>query len=412
MRVAIVGGGAAGYFAAINLKKSAPNLNITIYESSLRVLSKVRVAGGGRCNITNSFENVSSLSKVYPRGDKLMKRAFKQFDYTDSYQWFEDNGIKLMVQSDDCVFPQSQDSEEVVNTLTRLATELDIKVETGCYVARVMRNDDVFNLFVKGLGEKAEADIVIVTIGGKPTADGFELLNNLPVEIVPPMPSLFSFNIDNESLCELMGIAVEDCIVALRGTKLKSEGALLITHWGLSGPAILKLSSYGARILNEMGYEATIAVNWCGESDENRVVTYLEQLAANNSKKQLSNIRPYMITTRVWLHILKQAGMSPDRRWGEIGRKGINLIMRYITADEYQIIGKSTHKEEFVTCGGVALSSINISTLESKECQNLFFAGEVLDIDAITGGFNLQAAWSSGYVVADVISKRYGDTIK
>ncbi len=405
MRVAIIGGGAAGFFCAINIKRERPDIDVTIYEKAKKPLLKVGVSGGGRCNLTNSFNDVKSLQKVYPRGSKVLKRAFKSFNHEDTYRWFEESGVRLVTQSDECVFPRSQSSGEIIDTFINQANSLGVNILLGCAVQLITKEDSGFNIKIKG-GDTVFSDVVVATMGGFPKESQYTIFGKLPVEVVAPAPSLFALTIDDKSLNELSGAVMPNGSVALVGTKWRAEGALLITHWGVSGPAVLKLSSYAAYELQNIDYRANVAINWCGESSELAVCGELERIVTGNAKKLITSVTPYGLSGRVWLHIVERSGVSCDRRWGELGRKNINSLMRALIADEYLVSGKSTHSEEFVTAGGISLDSVNLSTLEAKECSNLFFAGEILDIDAITGGFNLQAAWSTAYVVAKNIIMR------
>ncbi len=404
MKIGIIGGGAAGFFAAINLKEMSPSVEVTILEAAARPLQKVGVSGGGRCNLTNTFTGGDSLSRLYPRGEKIVRRAFKIFNHSQAYQWFENRGVKLVKQQDNCVFPRSQDSGEIIQCFLNLAHQSGIHLKLQHRVISIIKIDQHFEVATtEGV---FHFDRVVVTTGGSPVEDGYNFLRELPLEIIKPLPSLFTLNIPNSPLTPLMGIVVPDVIMGIAGTKIRSTGDLLITHWGLSGPAALRLSSYGARLLSERAYSTTILINWIGETALNEVTYEVEQLLQNNAKKMLSSLRPFNLTTRVWLHILSRCELSPERRCGELGSKSINAIVRILTSDEYAIKGKAKHKEEFVTCGGVSESSINLSTLEAKECEGLYFAGEVLDLDAVTGGYNLQGAWSTGYVVATNIANQ------
>ena len=350
MNIAIIGAGAAGLFSAINLKKLSPDVNVSIFESSLNVLSKVGVSGGGRCNLTNSFEDVKAISTAYPRGDKLIKRLFKIFDYKDSYQWFEDNGVHLVTQDDRCVFPYSQDSQEIIDTFLSLARRLDIKINISYKVTSIEKIDGKFELSFARQPERVY-DAVIVTTGGSPMRENLSFINNLPVDIVEPVPSLFTFNIPNNQITQLMGTVVENTVVGLKGTKFKASGALLITHWGVSGPAILKLSSYGARYLSESDYNASVLINWINQTNEENIYKEINRISTENPHKLVTSIRPFNVPSRLWLHIMKRAEISDQRRWVELGRKGIIRIINSLTNDEYPINGKSRFREEFVTCG-------------------------------------------------------------
>lgn len=410
MKVAIVGAGAAGCFCAIELKRRMPSASVEVFEAGTTALAKVAITGGGRCNLTNSFEGISSLSIAYPRGDKLMKRLFRSFDQRSTWQWFENEGVKLVLQEDHCVFPASQDAMEIVNTLQARMRQAGVTLHTKRKVTGIFPRPE--GGYIISVAEPAEAtkmleyfaDIVVVTTGGSPKLSGLGMLDGLDLEIVPPVPSLFTFNLTGSPVRELMGTVVENASASLVGTKFKASGPLLITHWGMSGPAILKLSSYAARYLAENEYSATLSVNWFGDAGEQDVRDRITALSKDSPQKQILNTHPSELPSRLWNYLISKSGIREDARWAELGSKGMNRLVNTLINDEYQIRGKSRFKEEFVTCGGVALSNINLNTLESKNHPGLYFAGEVLDVDAITGGFNLQAAWSMGYTVARSIT--------
>lgn len=403
MNVAIIGAGAAGCFAAIQIKRNNPKANVTVYEAGIKPLVKVAVTGGGRCNLTNSFDGIRSLDEAYPRGARLLKRLFRTFDYNDVYQWFESEGVSLTTQEDDCVFPVSQDAMEIVNTLVRLMRSLGVKLITRHRVAAINHEaEDGEYLLTFSHGDVAKADAVVVTAGGSPQVRGLEMYEKLGLDIVSPVPSLFSLNLEkNHPMTALMGTVVNDVQARLVGTKLSAFGPLLITHWGVSGPAILKLSSYAARILAENDYKAQVAINWFGQANEAEVTSIITEIAEQNQKKLVSSVWPERFNNRMWCYLIDACGLRQDMRWGELGKKGLNKLVALLTNHTLNIVGKNKYKEEFVTCGGVALSNVNSSTLESKKHPHLYFAGEILDVDAITGGFNLQAAWTMGYVVAE-----------
>lgn len=403
MNVAIIGAGAAGCFAAIQIKRNNPKANVTVYEAGIKPLIKVAVTGGGRCNLTNSFDGIRSLEEAYPRGARLLKRLFRTFDYNDVYQWFESEGVSLTTQDDECVFPVSQDAMEIVNTLVRLMRSLGVKLITRHRVAAIDHEaEDGEYLLTFSHGDIAKADAVVVTAGGSPQVRGLEMYEKLGLEIVSPVPSLFSLNLEkNHPMTALMGTVVNDVQARLVGTKLSAFGPLLITHWGVSGPAILKLSSYAARILAENDYKAQVAINWFGQANEAEVTSIITEIAEQNQKKLVSSVWPERFNNRMWCYLIDACGLRQDMRWGELGKKGLNKMVALLTIHTLNIVGKNKYKEEFVTCGGVALSNVNSSTLESKKHPHLYFAGEILDVDAITGGFNLQAAWTMGYVVAE-----------
>lgn len=421
LQIIIIGAGAAGCFAAIQIKRLRPEAQVTVLEKLKRPLAKVAITGGGRCNLTNSFAQVKSLEQVYPRGFRLMKKLFHHFSHEDAYQWFEDNGIRLITQEDECVFPASQDAMEIVNYLTREMKNLGVKLLTDTQVDHII---DLSNQKTDGNSDSSasavsnsptgfcvktnrgemKADKVLVTTGGHPTGSGYRMLQDLDLEIIPSHPSLFSFNLSDEHLKSLMGTVVKDAIVFLPGTKLKAEGALLITHWGISGPAALKLSAYGARILAEQNYVTDISIRWLTD-DQETIMQLLHELSLKHRDKKLTSVYPEAFNARLWEHLLMRANLSVDMRWKELSNKDINRLINTLTNDIYHVTGKNRFKDEFVTSGGVSLSSLKHKTLEAKNHPGLHFAGEVTDVDAITGGFNLQAAWSMAYVAAHAMTE-------
>ncbi|MBP3419612.1 MAG: NAD(P)/FAD-dependent oxidoreductase [Marinifilaceae bacterium] len=398
MNVAIVGGGAAGFFAAIWVKENNPEACVTIFERGSRVLAKVRISGGGRCNFTNSGEHLKNFTKAYPRGANFLKKAFHQFSNHDAMRWFEENGVPYVIQSDGCIFPESQRSQSVIEALSGTARKLGVKVVTSLGVNNIIQNDDGRFTLILGEGMRDTFDKVIVTTGGTPSPEWLAIFERLGHKIVPPIPSLFTFEIDDEELHELTGLVVEQAIVSIVGTKIREEGALLITHWGVSGPAVLKASAYGARILNEASYRCDISVNWAGVVNYSLVVEELNRVVAEHGAKQISNFAPYGLQNRLWRYLIAKSGISSERRWSELGSKGINRLAERLTNDIYHVTDKGAFKDEFVTCGGISLECVDANTMQSKVCSGLYFAGEILDIDGITGGFNFQAAWTTGFI--------------
>ena len=433
--IAIIGAGAAGCFCAAELRRRLPDARIDVYEAGPKPLAKVALTGGGRCNLTNSFEGVRSLAEAYPRGNRLMKRLLHVFSQEDAWRWFEAAGVPLVLQEDHCVFPKSQDALDVVRALLRKMDGVNLRLRTP--VRSIKTPDQVGGdgsvmqvggdgsimtvggdgsiMTVGGGGSVMPGSTghllvdgepygaVVVTTGGAPK--GLPMLDGLGLEWVPTVPSLFTFTVRDEGLRALMGLVV-DAAVSIPGTPFKAEGPLLITDWGLSGPAVLKLSSYAARHLHEAGYEAPISVNWLA-LDEASVRTLLQETASAHARKQVSNAPPASLQMRLWNHLILKAGLRADIRWAELGSKSLNRLVAVLTQDTYAIAGKTKFKEEFVTCGGVSLENVDAATLECKRHPGLYFAGEVLDVDAITGGFNLQAAWTTGYVVAQAIAANY-----
>ena len=385
-KTAIVGGGAAGFFLAVNLKEMVPDMGVTIFERSPRVLAKVEVSGGGRCNCTNSFARVSDLSQVYPRGHRLMKRLFNVFNHDDAYRWFERHGVPLVTQDDECVFPQAQDSHAIIDCFLTLARRYQIAIRKG--------------VKVQSLSDLHDFDYVAVTTGGSPKGEGLRWLADLGHETESPVPSLFTFSIDDARLHALMGLVVNDVVVHIPGTKLCADGALLITHWGMSGPAILQLSSYAARHLADAGYQAPLSVNWLQRNEADTQAALME-MAVRQPQKLLTTCNPFDLQQRLWSYLVEKAlAGRATIRWSEMNKKDVNRLVNVLVNDTFQIAGRAPFKDEFVTCGGISLKAVNPVTLESRHVPRMFFAGEVLDIDGITGGFNFQAAWTTAYTVA------------
>ena len=368
-------------------------------------MAKLAITGGGRCNLTNDFQGIRSLSEAYPRGERVMARALKSFSQEDTCAWFQAHGVPLTLQEDHCWFPRSQNALDIVHCLLRAIHGTTLRLNTRITALRSFAADapqDDSKWMVCHSEQSVEShpdcyDYVVVTTGGAPK--GLPFLDGLDLELVPPVPSLFTFNIPDKKLTALMGL-VTPASVSLPGTGFKACGPLLITDWGLSGPAVLKLSSYAAPHLAAAGYKGTVAVNWL-DLPESQARELLKTYAAEQPQKQLSTAHP--LQARLWAHLMERAGLRPDIRWAELGSKGLNRLTAVLTQDSYPLAGKSRFREEFVTAGGVSLSNIDLNTLECKKHPGLFFAGEVLDIDAITGGFNLQAAWSTGHVCAQSI---------
>ena len=394
-QISIVGAGAAGCFSAIELKRRLPEARVTVFEAGPRPLAKVALTGGGRCNLTNTFENIQDLREAYPRGHQLMKRALRQFGPDETRRWFEEAGVALKTEAGGRVFPCSDDALEIVRTLEREMACLGVRIRCKSRV------EDIRPLL-------QESDAVIVTTGGSPQASGLAFLSALELQIEAPVPSLFTFRTGEAGIKALMGTVAPRTLLSLPGTGFRANGPLLLTDWGFSGPATLKLSSYAARHLAEKAYRSPLAVNWTG-ANEQTVRQVLGEAAAGNGRKMLANTPLFLLPGRLWEFLLQRSGLRPDLRWAELGSKGLNRLVSTLTNDPYGITGRAAFKEEFVTCGGVALSNLDPATLASKRHPGLYFAGEVLDIDAVTGGFNLQAAWTTGWIcarsVADYLKK-------
>ncbi|WP_020677538.1 NAD(P)/FAD-dependent oxidoreductase [Geopsychrobacter electrodiphilus] len=401
MDIAIIGGGAAGFFAAISAKENYPEARVVIFEKSKEILTKVKISGGGRCNLTNACASVKELSEAYPRGGNALKKAFGTFNNQHTMHWFESRGVPLMVQDDQCVFPLSQNSQSVIDCFLEQTRKLKIELALEQGIKSIKKVGDKLQLgFVGGKLPAAAFDKVIVTIGGSQHREGLAWLEKLNHKIEEPAPSLFSFKVPDEAVTELMGVVVDNALVGVQGTKLKAEGPLLITHWGFSGPAILTLSSLGARVLSEKDYNFKLQVNWTDVRNNDEVVVALNSLIDEHPQKLLANLRPYALPERLWLYLLEKTGLQPAKKWAEIGKTGLNRLVNTLTNDVYAVKGRTQFRDEFVTCGGVSLESIDLNTMQSRVCENLYFAGEVMDIDGITGGFNFQAAWTTAFIAA------------
>ena len=401
MKVAIIGGGAAGFFAALNVKENHPAAQVVIYEKSSNPLSKVKVSGGGRCNVTNACRTLKELCSAYPRGANSLKKAFREFDNHALMRWFEARNLALVTQEDNCVFPRSQNSQTIIDCFLEQAARLQIRIETECAVSGIRPLGEELQLNFRGNKRKpATFAKVIVATGGAPRRTDLAWLEQAGHSIIPPVPSLFSFSMPRETITALMGVVVEQVQVSLQGSGFKSAGPLLITHWGMSGPAILKLSAFGARWLSEQNYRCRLQVNWAAQRNQERVAEQVREALAEQPKKLLSNVNPCSLPERLWRYLLDKAAISNDKKCAELGKTDLNRLLNLLTNDCYEVAGRTSFKEEFVTCGGVSLSDIDIASMQSKACKNLYFAGEVLDIDGITGGFNFQAAWTTAFIAA------------
>ena len=385
-RIAIVGAGAAGCFAAQRIQELCPHVSVVLFEAQDRPLKKVAITGGGRCNLTNSFQQVSDLREVYPRGHQLMKRLMYSWSQWDTMSWFEEHGVRLVTQDDECVFPKSQRAMEIVGVLRQ---GLDIRCGH-----RVVLED------------LQDYDAIVVTTGG---SRNFSWLESSGVQVEVPVPSLFPFRLESSGLEQLSGALVEDSVATIAGTKFRAEGITLITHNGVSGPCILRLSSYAARHLSDHSYQAPLVMNWLGGATEPEALELLHSMSQESAQKLVCNTHPLQLTSRHWEFLVSRAGIGREVRWSGVGRKQMNRLASVLTADRYQITGRVPHKEEFVTAGGVSLRSVDSNTLECKTRPGLYFAGEVLDVDGVTGGFNLQAAWTMADAVARDLACRFNE---
>ncbi|CAG5086634.1 BaiN/RdsA family NAD(P)/FAD-dependent oxidoreductase [Parvicella tangerina] len=399
-KIAIIGGGAGGFFTAINTAEKHSDYDITIFEKGKNVLGKVKVSGGGRCNVTHACFEPKELVKFYPRGTKELLGPFHSFMTGDTMEWFEKRGVALKIEEDNRVFPVSDDSQSIIDCLQEEIRRLGIKVKTQSTVTDITPLEKGWSISVNGTEEKF--DKVVIATGGNSQSVWSEL-EKLGYKIIEPIPSLFTFNTKDTRFRNLSGLVVKDASVKISGTKFLEQGPVLITHWGLSGPGILKLSSVGARHLHEKNYQFQIQVDWAFSFDKETVEGTFKSQRSSNPKKTIHNSPLFDIPKRFWHSLLQFCQISDQKIWAELGKKEKNKLTEAIKNSTISIHGKSTNKEEFVTCGGVDLKQINFTKFESKLHPNLFFVGEVLDIDALTGGFNFQAAWTGGWVVAQNI---------
>lgn len=396
--IIIVGGGAAGFFTAINIAEKNPKLKIAILERGKEVLSKVRISGGGRCNVTHACFEPNELVRFYPRGEKELRGPFHQFCSGDTIEWFEKHGVELKIEDDGRMFPVSNSSQTIIDCFLKATEKLGIKVLTGQSVQSIFKKENYWKIETQS--DNFAAEKLVMATGSNPKI--WEMLQQQGHAIISPVPSLFTFNIKDPRIKELPGVAAQ-VTVNVKDTKLESTGPLLITHWGMSGPAILKLSAWGARILHDKNYQFTIFVNWLNDIDTEDAEKILKELKQEHAKKAVSKKSPFDFPNRLWETLVLASSIETDTKWADLSKIQLQNLALQLTQAKFQVNGKSTFKEEFVTAGGIDLKEINFKTMESKLHQNLYFAGEIVNIDAITGGFNFQNAWTSGFILANNI---------
>jgi len=397
--IVIVGGGAAGFFAAINIAERNSKLKIAILERGKEVLTKVRISGGGRCNVTHACFEPNELVKYYPRGEKELRGPFHTFSAGDTIEWFEKHGVALKVEDDGRMFPISDSSQTIIDCFVNAAKQFKIEVLTGQSVQSIYKSSDHWKIETQS--DKFVCAKLLLATGSNPKI--WEMLKSFGHTIESPVPSLFTFNIKDARIKELPGVSTL-ATIKVKGTKLESTGPLLVTHWGMSGPAILKLSAWGARILYDKSYQFTIVVNWLNDMETADCGLLLRDLKSEHSKKSVAKWSPLEMPKRLWESLVAAAGISPETKWADLSKLQLQHLASQLTNGEYGVNGKSTFKEEFVTAGGIDLREINFKTMQSKLHDTLYFAGEIVNIDAITGGFNFQNAWTSGYIVAKSIA--------
>jgi len=396
--IIVIGGGAAGFFAAINIAEAHPKLRIAILERGKEVLTKVRISGGGRCNVTHACFDPNELVKFYPRGEKELRGPFHTFASGDTIEWFENHGVSLKIEDDGRMFPISDSSQTIIDCFLDAAKKCRIDILTGQSVQSVFRGENYWK--VETQHGQFSAQKLIFASGSNPKM--WEMLQNLGHSIVPPVPSLFTFNIKDSRISNLPGVAAT-VSVRVNGTKLESRGPLLVTHWGMSGPAILKLSAWGARILAEKNYQFGITVNWLDTTDAGEAEQMLRDLKQNQPRKTVSAKSPFDFPNRLWESLVGASEIPADVKWADLSKIHLQNLAKQLTESKFSVNGKSTFKDEFVTAGGIDLKEVNFKTMESKLLPNLYFAGEILNIDAITGGFNFQNAWTGGFILATAI---------
>jgi predicted Rossmann fold flavoprotein len=397
--IIIIGGGAAGFFTAINLVEKKPKLKVAILERGKSVLEKVRISGGGRCNVTHACFVPNDLVKFYPRGEKELRGPFHQFCSGDTIEWFEKHGVELKIEEDGRMFPVSDSSQTIIDCFLNATQKLKIDVLTGHSVQELYQGENYWKISTNQ--DVFSCQKVIMTTGNNPKI--WELLQSLGHSIVPPVPSLFTFNIKDVRIKDLMGVAT-NAAVKVKNSKLNATGPLLITHWGMSGPGILRLSAWGARELAEKKYHFAIQVNWIPGYSFDEIVEELKTIKEENAKKLVTKYAQFNLPKRLWESLTKAATISEETKWADVNKKELHLLAEQLTNGEFQVNGKSTFKEEFVTAGGIDLKELSFKTMESKILPNLYFAGEILNIDAITGGFNFQNAWTDGFIAANAIA--------
>ena len=400
MRWIVVGGGAAGFFAAITCAEAAPENEVVILEKGPQFLSKVRISGGGRCNVTHACFDPRALTTRYPRGEKALIGPYQQFNAQQTVEWFEQRGVKLKVEEDGRMFPITDSSETVINCLIDSARKAGVKLFTRRAVEKISRGFQLSD----STGQEWQCDRVLLATGGCRTPALGALATSLGHTLEPPVPSLFTFHVDVPWVKELAGVSVPQVIASVNGTRLEERGALLFTHWGLSGPAILRLSAWGARELHGLGYRFALHINWLPESSEDTVRRELQERIGREAARLVVNSPIAPLPARVWRALVLAAGIPAEQRWSSLNKRAQHQLVEQLRRTELPVSGKSLNKDEFVTCGGVPLSEVNFKTMESRICPGLYFAGELLDIDGITGGFNFQAAWTTGWLAGRAIA--------
>ena len=404
-RLIAIGGGAAGFFCAVNAARINPLLEVVIVEKTGKLLGKVKVSGGGRCNVTHACYSMAEMIKNYPRGSSFLKKAFHHFFTTDTIAWFKERGVELKTETDGRMFPATNNSQTIIDCLMQEANKYGVDILMNKEVKSINKSGDYWQLQFAN-ESILEADFICIASGGHPKSTQFEWLKKTGHTIEEPVPSLFTFNIPGNTITTLMGVTVENVVVKIVGTKLSQQGPLLITHWGLSGPAILKLSAWGAMQFAIDNYKFTALVNWLPLYNEQTLKEKFQQIRFDIAAQKISNRNPFTLPQRLWQYLLQQSGINEDMRWADLPAREQNKLIKNLCTQEFEINGKTTFKEEFVTAGGIVLDEIDYNSMESKIVSNLFFCGEVTNIDGVTGGFNFQNAWTTGWIAAAAIANK------
>jgi len=402
-KLVVIGGGAAGFFCAVNAARLNPQLEVIILEKSNKLLGKVRISGGGRCNVTHACYSIAEMIKKYPRGSSFLKKAFHHFFTADTIAWFEERGVKLKTEPDGRMFPVTDSSQTIIDCLMKEANRYGVEILMNREVVKLATVNGKWPVFLK-TQEAIEADLICIASGGYPRPIQYDWVIKTGHHIEEPVPSLFTFNMPGNDITALMGVSVENVTVKIMGTKLSEDGPLLITHWGMSGPAVLKLSAWGARELAKCNWQFTITINWVPEFNENSLRIKFQKLRFELASQKIINRNPFALPNRLWEYLVKKSGVKEELRWADLPAAAQNKLIKNLCAGQYAVNGKTTFKEEFVTAGGVALNEIDFNTMQSKKHPGLFFAGEIIDVDGITGGFNFQNAWTTGWIAAKAIS--------
>lgn len=403
-KLVVIGGGAAGFFCAVNAARLNPLLEVILLEKSGKLLSKVRISGGGRCNLTHACFDIEEMSRHYPRGQRFVRKAFHYFFTTDTIKWFEERGVPLKTEEDGRMFPVSDNSESIISCLLKEVSQYRVDIRMNSEVVQLKKKESGFQLLLNN-GKMLETDYVCVASGGYPKTAMFDWLKETGHTIESPVPSLFTFNIPGHPVTGLMGVSVPAATVKINGMKLEETGPLLITHWGLSGPAVLKLSAKGARNLAEKNYHFQITVNWLPGQQDQQLALQFRGIRQELAAQKISHRNPFGLPQRLWDLLLELAGIDKEKRWADLPVKEQNKLIVNLVQCAFEVKGKTTFKEEFVTAGGISLTGIDVNTMQSKKINGLYFAGEIMDVDGVTGGFNFQHAWTSGFIAARSVAE-------